>query len=121
MSKNKANMEDEKLKELLSGTKITAGENFKYRVMQQIETEKSLSQKKESPLRPLLGNMISIFGVMYALIAGVGIFIYFTGGKSALESAAFFLPVILIASVCSLFWMISAYDDRRRSNQKNRH
>lgn len=109
---------DNKFRELLSGSKMKAGENLKYRIMQQIETEKALSRKKKPDTSPLIGNMLSIFGIMYVLIAIVGISIYFSYGKGALESLMFFIPVILIASVCSMFWMISAYDDRRRSKQK---
>ena len=113
-------MQNDKLKDILSGTKVEAGENLNYRIMQQIETEKSLSPKKESGFRSLLSNMVSVFGIMYTLIAVAGIFVYFTGGKSALESAAFFLPVILIATVCSMFWMISTYDDKRHSKRKQK-
>jgi len=118
MMKNNSNIQDEKIKELLSGTKVNAGENLKFRIMQQIETEKALSRQRKPDTRPLISNMLSVFGIMYVLIALVGVGIYFTGGRSALESVAFFVPVILIASVCSMFWMISAYDDRRHSKQK---
>lgn len=112
------NIHDDKFRELLSDSRMKAGENLKFRIMQQIETEKVLSRKKKADTNPLIGNMLSIFGIMYALIAIVGISIYFSYGKGALESLTFFIPVILIASVCSMFWMISAYDDRRRSKQK---
>lgn len=113
-------MHDDGFREPLSSTKMKARENLKFRIMQQIETEKALSQKKKTDTSPLIGNMLSVFGVMYALIAIVGLGVYFSGGKSALESVTFFIPVILIASVCSMFWMISTYDDRRRSKQKER-
>lgn len=118
MEKNDINMHDDKFSELLSGTKMKAGVNLKFRIMQQIETEKALSRKKKTDTSPLIGNMLSIFGIMYALIAIVGLGVYFSGGKNALESVTFFIPIILIASVCSMFWMISTYDDRRRSKQK---
>ncbi|MFV0419801.1 MAG: hypothetical protein ACK5KT_13855 [Dysgonomonas sp.] len=120
MKKDDINMHEDKFSEFLSGTKMKAGENLKFRIMQQIETEKALSKNKKVDTSPLIGNMLSIFGVMYVLIAIVGVSIYFSGGKSALESVTFFIPVILIASVCSMFWMISTYDDRRRSKQKER-
>jgi len=118
MNKNDMNIQDDKLKELLSGTRMKAGENLKFRIMQQIQTEAAFTRKKKASPNPLIGNMLSIFGVMYALIALVGVGVYFMGGRSALESALFFLPVIMIASVCGMFWMISAYDDKRRSRQK---
>ena len=120
MDKNNINKQDEILKDLFSGTRMKAGENLKYRIMQQIETEKALSQKKVRSSRPILGNMLSIFGVMYAVIGIVGFFVYFTAGQSALNSLSFYGVVIFIASICSVFWMISTYDDQRRSKQKGR-
>mgnify|MGYP001065181764 CR=1 FL=1 len=112
--------EDAIIKELLSGTKMKAGENLKFRIMQQIETEAALSRKQKVSAQPVsvLKNMLSIFGVMYALIALVAVGTFLIGGKEALESITFFTPVIMIASVCGIFWMISAYDDRRRSKYK---
>lgn len=112
------NIHDEKFREVLSDTKMRAGENLKFRIMQQIETEKALSQKKNSDASPLVGNMLSIFGIMYALIIIVGLSVYFSGGRSALDSLAFFAPIVIVASICSIFWMISTYDDHRRSKQK---
>ena len=115
-SQNKP-LPDDPLKDLLSGTRLKAGENLKYRIMQQIETEKALSPRKIKSSTPSIGSMFSIFGVMYLLIAIIGGGVYLTGGQEALKSATFFLPIMLVASVCSLFWMISVYDDRRRSKQ----
>lgn len=109
---------DDKIKELLKGTKLKAGENLKYRIMQQIETEASLSRKKVKSTRPLIGNMITILGVVYGLIILLGVTLFLSGGKDTLNSVAFIAPIILIASAGSLFWMISTYDDRRRSKQK---
>jgi multisubunit Na+/H+ antiporter MnhG subunit len=86
--------------------------------MQQIETEKALVPKKKVNTRPVIKNMLTTFGVMYALIAIVGMAVYSTSGQSGLSSATFLVPVVLISSVCSMFWMISVYDDRRRSKHK---
>ena len=113
------NMQDDKLKNLLAGTSVKAGENLKYRIMQQIETEKALSHKKVKSSRPLVGNTITTLGVIYILIAIVGVSTFFTGGKEALSSVSFFAPAILIASTGSIFWMISVFDERRRSKHKN--
>ncbi len=120
MDKKNINLQDEKLKELFSGTKIKADEKLKFRIMQQIETEKNLIPKKSPSSRPIVKNMLSIFGIMYALIALVGLALYTKGGESALNSLTFFLPVILICCVCSVFWMLSNYDDYRRSRQKGK-
>lgn len=118
MNKDNIKQQDQNIRELLSGAKMKAGDNLKFRIMQQIETEKALIPKKNTSSRPIIKNMVTIFGVMYMLIAGIGLFIYTKSGAGALNSLSFLLPVILISCVCSIFWMISIYDDRRRSKQK---
>lgn len=112
-------MQDDRIRALFAGTKIKAGENLKYRIMQQIETESVLYGKKAKNRNvvPLIKNILSVFVIMYALIALTAAGVYATGGISALKSVTFFIPVILIASVCGLFLMISVLDDRRRSRR----
>ena len=113
-------MEDKQIRKILSDTKIPAGDNLKFRIMQQIETEVSLSRKKSKNSFSILNNMFSVFGVMYAIIALIIGFIYFSAGKEALESTYMFLTIALVASVCSMFWLISMYDEKRRKkNQKH--
>ena len=46
MDKNEMERQDEQIRLLFSGTKIKAGENLKYRIMQQIETESVFFGKK---------------------------------------------------------------------------
>ncbi|HCO66141.1 MAG TPA: hypothetical protein DIT04_00020 [Dysgonomonas sp.] len=112
-------MEDLRFRKILSDTKLSAGENLKFRIMQQIETENSLVRKKAKGSFSILDNMFSVFGVMYAVIAIAAGIVYFSAGKEAVESSYMYLIVILIVSVCSMFWMISLYDERRRKkNQK---
>ncbi|MDR1224298.1 MAG: hypothetical protein LBL07_15675 [Tannerella sp.] len=117
MDKKNTNTQDDRIRALFSGTEIKAGANLKFRIMQQIETESVLAGKKSKGknIMPLIWNMLSVFGIMYALIAIVAAGVFLTGGRSALESVTFFVPVILITSVCGLFLMISILDDRRRS------
>ena len=64
MDNDNINISDNQLKEILTETKIKAGENLKYRIMQQIETEKALAPQKTKNSIPLIGNMFSIFGIM---------------------------------------------------------
>ena len=117
---DKNSIEDKQFRQILSDTKKTAGENLKFRIMQQIETEKSLSQKEAKNSFSAVASMFSIFGVMYAIIAIVAGTIYFSAGRAAVESTNTYLAIILIVSICSVFWMISLYDERRRKkNQKN--
>lgn len=109
---------DNQFRDLLSGSKLEASENLKFRVMQQIKTEKSLSKQRISKNSLGFASTLSILGVMYALIAIVGITIYYTEGVNALLSSSFYMPLILIASVCSVFLLISTLDDKRRSKHK---
>ncbi|MBF0761504.1 hypothetical protein IR148_10655 [Dysgonomonas mossii] len=117
---NDMNMQDDKIRELLSGTRMKASDNLKYRIMHQIEAERALMHEKSKvqSSSPFIGNMFAIFGVMYALIAIVALVVYFAAGKDALQSAMFFAPILLIASACGMFGFISVYDDRRRSKHK---
>lgn len=114
----KNNIEDSQFRELLSGTKLEASDNLKFRIMQQIETEKALSKQKASKARSGFGGILSILGVMYSLIGILGIFVYFTYGTEALVSPSLYMPLILITSVCSVFLLISTFDDRRHYKQK---
>jgi len=121
MKKIEINMQDEKMKELLSGTKMKAGENLKFRIMHQVEAEQALVRKKKtSNMRPLVSTTITIFGTMYALIGLIALMIYLTAGKSAMETITFFIPAASIASVCGMFWFISVYDERRRIKAKEK-
>lgn len=111
---DKDNTGEEQFRKILSETKTPAGESLKFRIMQQIETEKSLSRKEAKRSFSAVSSMFSIFGIMYVIIAIVAGGIYFSAGKDAVESTYTYLTVILIVSVCSMFWMISLYDERRR-------
>lgn len=112
------NQEDRKIRELLSGTKIKAGDNLKYRIMQQIRTEQALSRKVSKRSIPLFRNIIPVMVVMYILIVGCVIAGYIMGGPDSLSSMTIVLPVLLICFVGSLFWMVSCLDDTRRSKHK---
>lgn len=115
---NNNNPDDRQIKELLSGTKLKAGDNLKYRIMHQIETEEALSRKAGKQSGSILGRMLSVFGVMYGVIALIGFSIYLSEGESALESATFHILVLLVTFICGLYWMITTLDDRRREKRK---
>jgi len=85
INKDNNKMQDDKIKEILSLSKVKAGENLKYRIMQQIETESVLSAKKlkSKNVIPLIGNTFLIFGVMYALIVFTIIAIFLTGDRKS--------------------------------------
>lgn len=120
MEKENIKTQDEQIRKLFSGTQLKAGENLKYRIMQQIETESVLVGKKAKgkSVMPLINSMVSVFGVMYALIGIIAVGVFFAGGKSALESVTFFIPVLMVATICILFLMISVFDDKRRDKKQ---
>lgn len=112
------NIQDKRFRDLLSGTKLEASDNLKFRIMQQIETEKALSKQKTSKTRSGFGNILSILVIMYSLIAVLAISVYLTSGSEALKSPSLYMPLILITSVCSVFLLISTFDDRRHYKHK---
>lgn len=123
MSKNIKynNPDNQQIKELLSGIKLEAGDNLKYRIMHQIEAEKALSRKAKSGFsRSAIRSFFSVFGIMYAVITIIGLGIYLSAGKSALGSSAFYIPVLLVIFICGLYWMITSLDDRLREKRKKR-
>jgi hypothetical protein len=114
MNKENPVIRDDKFRDLLAGTKISAGENLKHRIMQQIKTEKVLYPQKIIKNRTsLVSDMLTAFGVMCAIMVATGIGVFITADKNVLESITYLLPASLIVFVCSLFWMISVYDDQR--------
>ena len=121
MDNSKINKQDDDLRKLFAGTKVRAGENLKYRIMQQIETESVLAGKKaasENVVSSIRG-VVSVMGVMYLLISFVCIGIFMTGGIEALMSLEFFIPVIMISLVCCVYLMITVLDDKRHYKQSS--
>lgn len=119
MKKENLNISDEQFRKLLSGTQEKASENLKFRIIQQIETEKSLTRKKTKNSDSVFANMLPIFGVMYALIAIVIGGVYYTSGQDAILSTNVLMTIIAITSICSIFWLVSVYDDKRRNKRKS--
>jgi hypothetical protein len=111
--------QDERIRRLFARTEIRAGENLKYRIMQQIGTESALAgtKMKTKNALPQISSLFSVLGVMYALIAIVAAGVFMMGGQQALQSSTFLIPVGMIAFVCGLFLVISVYDDRRRARR----
>lgn len=112
-------IEDNQMRRIFSGTGINASDNLKFRIMQQIETEKALSRKKAKNGFSVIKNMLSVYGVMYGIIIVLAVSVYSMYGKTILESTAMLLLVLLIVSVCGMFWMISIFDEKRRNKKKH--
>lgn len=117
------NTSDDKLKELLSASKLKANGNLKYRIMQQIETEKALSRKKNTASGFSVGSIFSVFGAMYAFIAFLAFWLYLTEGEAGLSSSSLLTPILLISFIGGLFWFISNMDyyllSRRKEKQQH--
>ncbi len=115
--------EDEKLRQILSSTKIEAPENLKHRIMRQIEAESALTPQKVKPKKEtgnLLREMGSIFGTMYAVLAILIAGAWFLFGKEFLFSQQFLGTVVLVASIFSLLWLISRLDSHLREKKRVR-
>ena len=119
-----SNVNDDKIRRLLSGTRLEAGENLKFRIMQQIETEQALSRsrmiKKEARISKEIKSLLSIFGVMYTLIILVTVGAYFYIGTSFVTSIEFWLVVVAVTSISTVFALISHFDAKLRQSLKNK-
>ncbi len=112
--------DDELIRKMMQSAKQQAPENLKYRIMHQIETESALT-RKTLPAKKREGNVlkdfIGIFGVMYAVLAALICGAYVLKGKDFLLSSDFIWMVVLVASVFSLFWLMTRVDARLRSKR----
>lgn len=124
--KNRKNnlREDELMRELVRYGKTSAPENLKYRIMHQIQTEQALKSRQEFPTRRrqenIWGEFKTIFGIMYAVLAVVAAGTFFLKGKEFFLSAQFWNIVIVVASVFSIFWMITCLDSHLREKKRKK-
>lgn len=120
MKKNDNIMQDDKLKDLLSGTKIKAGENLKYRIMQQIETESLLisQKKKEKKINIQIKTILTLIVVMYTLILGIAGLVYLSMGREALLSPEFIMAATFITVITVVIGTISYIDTNLRVTKK---
>ncbi|MDR1809412.1 MAG: hypothetical protein LBR34_03270 [Prevotella sp.] len=126
MEKNR-NITDEKqdklLRELFAASKTTAGENLKYRVMQQLQTESLLAKsydRKEKRVMRQIGSLLAVAGVTYVLIIAVIAFNYIRFGMELLSQPGFYLTMAFIVGVAILFGFISIYDEKLRAKSRTR-
>lgn len=113
--------EEDLIREMMQTVKAKAPENLKYRIMQQIETEKALAPSKVNS-RKESGNVLkefgSIFGIMYAVLAVMIAATYFLFGQEYLLTPQFLGSALLVASVFSLLWLISRLDFHLRKKKR---
>lgn len=107
------NMNDDKMRELMSGSKLSASENLQHRIMQQIMTEKALKPHKVKSAKPTLRIVITMAVVIYILAMVIAAYTYMIGGLGALASKEFIIPVLAIASVCSVCGLVTILDEKR--------
>ncbi len=124
--KNKKNKlrEEELMRELVRYGKTSAPENLKYRIMHQIQTEQALKSRQEFPTRRrqenIWGEFKTIFGIMYAVLAAIAAGAFFIRGKDCFLSTQFWNTVIVVASVFSIFWMITCLDSHLREKKEKK-
>lgn len=121
MKKYTDQKEEDKIRQIISSSKMKAPENLKYRIMHQVEYEKALtpqnSAKNKASLKEngnVLKDLVSIFGVMYVLLAIVTIIAYFILGNLFYLSLEYWSTVSFVAFVFSFFWLISRLDAHLR-------
>ena len=124
--KNRLNnlSEEEQMRELIRYGKTPAPENLKYRIMQQIQTEQALKSRQEFPAQRrrenIWGEFKTIFGIMYAVLAVIVAGTFFLKGKEFFLSTQFWNIVIVVASVFSIFWMITCLDGHLREKKEKK-
>lgn len=121
MMEEKKQNEEYIIREMMQTAKRKAPENLKYRIMQQIETEKALTPVKINS-RKEPGNILkefgSIFGTMYAVLAVMIGATYFVFGQEYLLSPQFLGAALLVASAFSLLWLITRIDSHLRKKKE---
>ena len=123
MNEKDINIQDERLRRMLKPTKKQASPNLKYRIMRQIETESTLTRKKTAMVpkqRNVLKDFITIFGIMYGVLAVMAGGAYLLQGKEFMLSPRFLWTVVLVAFIFSAFWLITRLDVYLKEKQRKR-
>jgi len=121
MNEYKMEKEEMIIREMMLPEKKKAPENLKFRIMQQIETENALTPQHNKPRKTsvtMLREMGAIFGSMYAVLAAMIMGAYLLEGTDFLLSPGFIATVVLVASVFSLFWLMTRLDAYLRGKRK---
>ncbi len=124
MKKNNITKEEERVRILMQKTKEKAPDNLKHRIMHQIEAEEAVAPRKLNTSKES-GNVIrelgSIFGTMYAVLAGMIAAAYFIFGQEFLLSSEFIGASAFVAFVFSMLWLISQLDRRIQARKFRRN
>lgn len=117
MEKEVNNIKSDQLQHLMSGVKEKAGENLKYRIMQQIATEQALSRKTQKQASSVTKTVFPILAVMYVLVFAVILGVYLLHGLEGLLSASVYMPILAVSSICGFYMLISTFDEKRHQNK----
>ena len=122
MQKN-IDKDDALIRSLLQTNRQQAPDNLKYRILQQIETEKAMTSDKPLPTkaqRNVVREFVTIFGIMYAALAFLIGAAYLIGGSALIQSTLFFWTIILVAFIFSMIWLITCLDAFLHERHRNR-
>ncbi len=113
--------EEDIIRQMMQSSKIQAPENLKYRIMQQIETEKAVTPQKQK--RPMtkgdtLTDFRSIFGTMYLLLFVLSLLTIIFGGTEAILSSQYIFTALLIVMTLSSFWALTRLEAFLRKRKK---
>jgi hypothetical protein len=115
--KNNTTNGDATIRQLMKSSKITAHENLKYRIMNQVETENALARKKapvQKTEQNVLNDFLSIYGIMYAVLAvlaGVTLF-YSYSSLSVFKSRDKNRNIFLFRTVLNYSFKFSSRETR---------
>lgn len=115
--------EDEIIRTMIRSTKVQAPDKLKYRIMQQIETEKALTPqkaKRATTRGDALTDFRSIFGAMYLLLLALSLLTIIFGGKEAILSLQYVLTALLIVVTLSSFWALTRLEAYLRKKRKTK-
>lgn len=113
--------EEDLLRAMMKGTKEKAPENLKHRIMHQVEAEGAVTPRRVKVTKErgnVLTELGTIFGTMYAVLAGMVVVAYLVFGQEFLLSAEFIGASVFVAFVFSMLWLISQLDRRVRAKRK---
>lgn len=115
--KNNIHTDEELFRKLMQSTKQQTPENLRYRIMQQIETEKSLipqQTKKSRRASELLDSFKSVFGTVSILILALIVVAFIMKGSNFLLSFEFLAVLSLVVLVATAFWFFAQIENRVR-------
>lgn len=115
--------EDTLIRSLLQTNRKQAPSHLKYRILQQIETERAITSGKSMPQkspRNVMREFITIFGIMYAALGLLIGLAYLSGGYALIRSSQFFWTIILVAFIFSMIWLITLFDAFLHERYRNR-